>query len=168
MDDTTRTERLGRWLAGRPDPGAGTLEERVVAALAAVETFGRAEVEVCVALGDAAVPELCRRLGIRLPIAAPVAPRFPKGRVPEDAVIAEVAALLASNEKFRTRLAALPQRIEENDKAYGEMLVKHYHSRQAKEELGIRPAALLASFVELWIDPDLRDVATVEYSLHLL
>lgn len=168
MDDTARTERLTSWLSRHPDPRDGTLEARVLSALADVSEFGRAEVEVCVALGDAAVPELCKRLGIRLPITAPVAPRFPKGREPEEHVIAEIAALLASNAKFKTRLAALPARIEDNDKAYGEMLVKHYHSREAKEELGVRPAALLASFVELWIDPDLRDVARVEYSLHLL
>ena len=195
MDPATRTIRLAAYLMSRGFPvgdlGAG-LDDRVLQALSGVTTFGRAEVEACLALGDRSVPLLLERLGAAAvpapappapvvaapsPAAAPAAappaaappapapaPAAPPVEVDEE-LQAEVAAFLTSNAKFKSQLRGLPPRVAENDRAYGDMLVTYYSSREAKELVGIRPAVLLARFVEHWMIPELRPRARAEYCL---
>jgi hypothetical protein len=191
MDPATRTIRLAAYLMSRGFPvgdlGAG-LDDRVLQALSGVTPFGRAEVEACLALGDRSVPLLLERLGAATvpappppaaavppapaPVSAPSAPapapEAPPAAPPvevDEELQAEVAAFLTSNAKFKSQLRGLPPRVAENDRAYGDMLVTYYSSREAKELVGIRPAVLLARFVELWMIPELRPRARAEYCL---
>jgi hypothetical protein len=191
MDPATRTIRLAAYLMARGLPtgdlGSG-LEERVLQALAAVPAFGRPEVDACLAIGDASAPLLVERLNARpaaapapvaaAPAAAPAA-AAPEAPAPaatapaaadepvffEEELRVEISGFLASHAKFKTVLQGLPARVAENDSAYSDMLMTHYNSRESKQNLGIRPAVLLARFVEMWREPDARPRARLEYSL---